>query len=250
MHLAQPFTFVFLLAGLALIGTWRSRFVSRRFLKSLTILYVLLAVICTPAVAYFAMGTLEWRYPPGNVAQDAGPVIVVLGGTVRIDDVDPQASQLSPDSLVRCIHAARLYRQGPRRTLVASGGKVSPSLPGPPLAHLMRDFLVQLGVDANDILVEDQSRTTYENAVETRKLLGQQGIEKIILVTEATHLYRAERCFRHVGFDVVPVGCNYRARPLGWSLIDFLPSSAAAANIDSVGHEWLGMAWYWFHGRI
>jgi len=53
-------------------------------------------------------------------------------------------------------------------------------------------FLVKLGVPATDVLVEDRSRTTSENAVETQKLLALRGISKILLVTDAAHDLRAD----------------------------------------------------------
>lgn len=114
----------------------------------------------------------------------------------------------------------------------------------------MHDFLVDQGVKERDLLMEGTSSTTYENALYARDLLFQRGINKIVLVTGASHLWRAEGCFHAQGFQVTPSACDFRARRVAWSVRNFLPSSHASADVQLVVHEWLGIAWYWLHGRI
>ena len=85
----------------------------------------------------------------------------------------------------------------------------------------MRDFLVRTGIDPSGVVVEGRSRSTYENAVECGKLLRARGLRRVILVTEASHMDRAVRCFRKQGIDAIPSACRYRATelnlsPLGW----------------------------------
>ena len=86
------------------------------------------------------------------------------------------------------VYAARLYHQGKPRLIVVSGGKVDAGVPGPTLAQAMRDLLVGQGIKENDLLVEDQSRTTYENALLTAKILSRRGIRQIVLVTSAVDM--------------------------------------------------------------
>jgi uncharacterized SAM-binding protein YcdF (DUF218 family) len=114
----------------------------------------------------------------------------------------------------------------------------------------MRDMLIKLGVDASDLKTESSSRSTYENAVECRRLLERQGIRKILLVTEATHMRRAVLCFRKEGIEVVPAACHHRATDFEWSILNFLPSPSAADGIADSIHEWLGLAWYRLRGWI
>ena len=116
--------------------------------------------------------------------------------------------------------------------------------------QLMRDFLIKLGVDPSDLRVEANSRTTYENAVECRKLLERQGVRKILLVTEAWHMRRALLCFRKQGIEVVPAACHHFATDFDPSALNFLPSPGAADVFRDVWHEWLGLAWYRLFGRI
>jgi uncharacterized SAM-binding protein YcdF (DUF218 family) len=114
----------------------------------------------------------------------------------------------------------------------------------------MRNFLLQLGVVAEDILLEDRSRTTYENALYSSDILRQRGLTLAVLVTDANSLLRAELCFRKQGIAVVPCGCYYRATHFDAALSDFLPNPASMGQLELVVHEWLGLAWYQLNGRI
>ena len=131
-----------------------------------------------------------------------------------------------------------------------SSRSVASQLPGEPsCAEVMRDFLIGVGVNPADVLLEDQSRTTYENAVGCARLLRGRQVGTVVLVTDAVHMYRAERCFRKQGLTVIPAPCNYRATEFRWSLPAFLPHAHAAVGSQEVFHEWLGTLWYWCRGR-
>jgi uncharacterized SAM-binding protein YcdF (DUF218 family) len=91
---------------------------------------------------------------------------------------------------------------------------------------------------------------THENAVESARLLRERGIRKVLLITDATHLWRAERCFLAQGIEVVPCGAYYRTIDFEWSEWKFLPNARAARNTSRVLHEWLGLIWYRLRGWI
>src|SRR5262249_49735773 len=101
-----------------------------------------------------------------------------------------------------------------------------------------------------DIIVENRSQTTYENALFSTELLQERHLERIVLVTDSTHMFRAERCFRKQGLAVVPAVCNFRAVRFEVTLFTFLPNPMAAVNGEAAGHEWVGSIWYWLQGRM
>src|SRR5262249_10928897 len=142
------------------------------------------------------------------------------------------------------------YRQGPPCPVLVSGGKEAPDAPEPACAEVMRTFLLQLGVAPADILVEGRSQTTYDNARFSRELLQERHLQPVVLVTEATHMFRGERCFRKQGLDVVPAACNFRATTFDWALPTFVPSPGAARACQDAEHEWVGAIWYWLNGRM
>src|SRR5262249_43788655 len=100
-----------------------------------------------------------------------------------------------------------------------------------------------------DVIEEDASSNTYENVVESVRILRERGLTRVLLVTDASHLERSTRCFRKQGFETVPCGCHYRTLHLEWTTTDFLPNPAETGAVQAALHEWLGMAWYALHGR-
>ena len=70
-----------------------------------------------------------------------------------------------------------------------------------------------------------------------------------MLVTDASHLPRAARCFRAQGINVVPAGSRFRTNRFQWSLSSFLPSAGGAQGFGRAMHEWLGSLWYELTGK-
>jgi uncharacterized SAM-binding protein YcdF (DUF218 family) len=134
-----------------------------------------------------------------------------------------------------------------------SGGDANVFRSGPPEAHEMKRWVGRLGVPETAILTEDRSRTTYENAANTKHLLGSS---HILLVTTAYHLPRAVALFRKQGFTVTPMPCGYEAAdyPLdSWrhlTLFDLLPSYTALAITTHAIDEMAGIAVYWTVGKL
>jgi uncharacterized SAM-binding protein YcdF (DUF218 family) len=249
-ELVDPFVVCHLILGAALALLWRSKEVPRGRLWVLTFAFLGLLLVCTQPGAYVAAGSLEWAIPPRYDLPEGTQAIVVLGG--RVDPANDVRTRplLGDEGTMRCLKAAQLYREGGPCLVVASGGNPDPTHPGPPCGKAMADFLADVGVARENLMWEGTSRTTYENALETRRLLKPHGIQRIVLVTSATHLKRSERCFQAQGFEVAPRGCCYRATEMTWSPFALLPSAEAAQTTSAAAHEWLGLVWYWMHGRI
>jgi len=71
--------------------------------------------------------------------------------------------------------------------------------------------------------VEDQSRNTHENAVLSAQILEREKVNRVVLVTSATHMRRAAAEFRAHGLDVVPAPVTVPAPGEGL-LADWVPS--------------------------
>ncbi len=252
--LMNPFLLLVLLVLLTQGNLWRRRLESRRRLILAALPLLGLLILCTPAVGHLAFCTLEWQVSAENVrqAEPNAEAIIVLGGYIlSVDDNRPRPL-LGPDSLYRCFHAVEVYRRIGPCPVIVSGGQVDPDDPRPALAPVMREFLITQGVDPADLILEDRSGSTFENAVECARVLQSEGIDpgKIALVTEAVHMPRALSCFRKQGINAIPSPCNWRTSAFKPSLSAILPDPSAAVSIQQVFHEWLGLAWYKFQGRI
>jgi uncharacterized SAM-binding protein YcdF (DUF218 family) len=246
--LLRPIVVAYAAAGVALFLLWRRRD-RRGRLALLSAAFAFLLVLSFPVTSYLALGSLEWAYPPMRDRPADAPVIVVLSGSLQPANAEGTRFQPGTDTLYRCLRAAEVYRTSPCPVLV-SGGKVHEGEPGPALAVVMRDFLLTQGVRAEDVILEDVSRTTYENAVECARILREKGVHRVVLVTDAAHMRRAGGCFRKQSVDVVDCSCRYRATRRSLGLTDFLPEGSAVAGTEEAAHEWLGLAWYWLTDKL
>lgn len=249
VQLLQPYTLAWLLAVVAFVYAWRRHREARGRLVLLGIPLLWLLLLSTPAVAHLAVGSLEWQYAPLEAPPEDVDHVVVLSGSIRPPGPGRTKPEPDEDTLQRCLHALELYRRRPCR-LVLSGGHCDPACPEVSNAAVMRDFFRQHGIPEADLVLEESSRTTHENAVGCREVLEPLGVRRVVLVTEAAHMYRSVLSFRRQGFDVTAAPCNYHLRRFGWSLHSFLPEPGAAANSQGVCHEWLGTLWYWWNERI
>jgi uncharacterized SAM-binding protein YcdF (DUF218 family) len=252
VSLLHPFTLLFLACDVCVIVLWSRRIERRRALTTLTVCLAVLQLFCTPVVAYLCALPLE--APLAGRARrsttDEPGAIVVLSGGPFVVEADDGTWLLDETTRLRCLHAAEVARRTPGVPIVVSGGMVGAHDRARPTAPVMRDLLVALGVNADDVIVEDRSTNTTTNATESAKLLNQRGIDTVILVSNATHLYRATLCFERAGLTVIPDGCCSRTGTLALSVFSFLPRVGAAKVNQEVVHEALGLVWYRLRGRL
>ena len=148
--------------------------------------FLFLMISFTPLTTWWAgMLARPWEDPRGDV-------LIVLGGD-RVDDM------IGYSSYWRSVYAVWAYREGGFRRVVLSGGPG-----GAAVAGAMRDFLAASGVPSEAIAVETESTSTRENALRTAELLRAE-TGRSVLLTSDFHMYRAYRCFRRAGLDVVAV---------------------------------------------
>ena len=198
----------------------------------------LLYLAALPAVAAWMIEEVEIKTalkPDFSGAQ----AIVVLGGGVQPGDGSTVADTLGPWSLERVVLAARAYRQLGLRVAVSGGRVAGAHVSG---ASLMKAALeTQFGVPVT--WVDDQSRTTYENAVFTARLLKADNVTTTVLVTQAWHMRRALWSFERVGLHVIPYPAPLTYDESG-RVDDYLPSIAALERSYHALHEAIGLAYY------
>lgn len=191
--------------------------------------------------ANFLTGGLESKF---NMPKDLkGDVIILLGGGI-IDEVPDLSGYGIPsdDMLGRIITAVRLQKKL-QVPIIVSGGKVYKR--GSAEAHIVRRFLIDLGVAESRIIVEDKSRNTYENAKYTREICSRYHYEKPVLVTSGYHLRRSLLSFEKIGLDVIPFPANFKSHQFNnyrWYLC--LPSSGSLALTAKALHEYTGILYY------
>jgi uncharacterized SAM-binding protein YcdF (DUF218 family) len=113
-------------------------------------------------------------------------------------------------------------------------------------AAAMRDFLVELGVPATAVVLEERSRNTRENALYTAEVLQAQGIGPVLLVTSALHMPRALATFQAAGVDAIPAATDFEVIQRPRVLLDWLPDAEALAASTRALKEYLGL-WVYRH---
>lgn len=241
-----PLSVALLLLAVAIVANGRrSRAGGRR--AAFAALGVL-GVCSMPPTGNSLMGGLESRYPP--LAIDGVPtsqVAIVLGGGIR--DFAPPRTMIELGSAAnRLLYAARLYRAGKVGYVIASGGSLTQPGSGIHEAELMRRLLVEWGVPSEHVVVEDQSRTTWENATNVAVLWREKGIRSGLLITSANHMPRALAAFRRNNLDVVPASTDLYSGSMS-SVLDIIPSAEALALCTMAMREWIGLIGYRLIGR-
>lgn len=254
-YAVYPYTWLCALAvalvALTVLPTSPARRRWRRILAVTTLATVWL--LGTPIVATIAGGFLEAWYPPFDRATAARfDAVVVLGGGVMGKGSLRPSDQLTGLSLQRTLCGVDRFAEGRAPRLVLSGGDATIFGEGPKEAVEMQRLAIRLGVPETAILLDDQSRTTYENAVGVKRALGQASI---LLVTSASHMPRAAALFRKQGFEVTPAPCTYQVRdwPGFWTDLDpfdFIPHLEGFYESSLVLSEVAGTITYWMAGKL
>lgn len=177
-----------------------------------------------------------------------GDVIVLLGGGIHDKVPDLTGSGAPSDSMMaRMVTAVRLQRQLGVPILV-SGGEVYAGRSAEAL--VVRRFLLDLGVPYRQILLEERSRDTIENARFSKVILQQHGYRQPLLVTSAFHMKRSLEAFRLEGVALTPVPANFitaKERTTIWP--DLLPEAGALQGSATALREYLGLLFYHLGGQ-
>lgn len=231
---------------LVLAALWCGRRQRRWWARGLMALALLgLWLPATPLIAGWLSAGLQ---PAPLVLADkaswqGAQAIVVLGGG-RQAAPEWGAGLEAPNywTASRLRHGAWLYRQT-GLPLAVSGGLGYAARVGQAseaalmAASLQRDYVVNVRWQ------EDRSRNTWENAMFSHELLAPAGVQKILLVTQALHMRRAQWAFAHAGFTVIAAPTDFYT-PEASGLQRLLPSPRAWLCSLQALHEYGGLLRY------
>lgn len=173
-------------------------------------------------------------------ANPRGDVIVLLGGGIYDHVKDLTGTGFpSGDTLARLVTVVRLQKRL-NIPVIISGGAVYPWKKAE--ASVDRRFLVELGVPADKIILEEKSRDTFENAKYVKYICEKRDFRDPILVTSAFHMRRSLMIFRHFNITVTPVPVELRIWKRKYRWPDYLPGDLRAAR--TACHEYLGLLYY------
>ena len=153
-------------------------------------------------------------------------VIVILGSRVY------PGGQPGPSLTRRTQHAVALYRQGLAPAIICSGGQAGPETSTEAAAAC--GLATTLGVPSSALLLEDQARSTEENALDTAAIMAKHDLHTVVVVSDGYHLYRANLLFWRAGVVPYPSPAQATTGPMN--------------PIERYGRETrelAALAWYW-----
>ncbi|WP_112663983.1 YdcF family protein [Microvirga flavescens] len=200
-------------------------------------------------VANYIILPLEERFPPFK--DDGKPVdgIILLGGAVEARESSSRGQIVANESAERVLETIELAKRYPNTRILISGGGGTVFGDGAAEAPIIAEFFKRVGIDGRRLIVEDQSRTTVENAVFSRRLVEQKPGERWLLVTSAWHMPRAVGVFRQTGFVVTPYSVDYRTSADSGVNKPFAFVSDGLRRLDVTAKEWAGLIAYRLAGH-
>ena len=233
---------------------WKTRFITdpslRKTLRTLALIGAagLYLLSIQPVLNFLASG-LEKKFPVVQESQikKTNAVIVLSAGTVEGVPASFSSIPALPGqtAIVRLSEGIRLYRMIKTNerscTIILTGGRFY----GKQYAAsvVSREWLVSMGIPANDIRLETSSRTTFEEARFVLPTVRNLSAAAVFLVTSASHMPRAVAAFDTFGLSVIPAPCNFTdSGKLG--LFSFLPEAVTLRESRLLLWEYLGAVFY------
>lgn len=232
---------LFVVAGMFLRR--RARLALGLQLLGLAVLYVFSIEPVAGALIRSTEAGVRATYRP-DVVYDA---VIVLGG-----GLDPDATEISgrPEynsAGDRILRGYELLREGRARNVLISGGSLDPRPEAIIEAEVLARQLQQWGIEPGRIFTEGKSRNTRENALQSQKIIEQQGWKTLLLVTSAAHLPRAYGCFAALGIRPDTFAADVRSppgkRPPSWLPRAYHLSASSEALRELAGrwvYRWRG----------
>lgn len=201
----------------------------------------LLLLLSTQAGAWLFMRPLENLEKPLTTARQYGAQAIVVLGAGRLRNSPEYGGKSIPDyiALGRLRYTAKLHRETGLPVLVSGGASEAHLAPlASDMAEALRDdFATPIS------WIEGDSSNTAENAAYSAAILKRAGIQRILLVTDAMHMYRSRMMFEQQGLAVIAAPTLFFASDT-LAPSDFIPGVEPLRRANYAIYEWLGIAWY------
>jgi len=219
--LPSVFVLVLILIGIILIFRKKRGKLGKILIILGILLYYLFSI--TP-VADSIISPLEKQYQPVQKEElnKADKIVLLLGG--------------KESDVLRASEVLRLYNL--QSAIIISGR--DPLSPKIEEAKEVKEFLTERGISAENIILEDKSRNTFESAKNIKEILDD---EPFFLVTSAYHLPRAIETFQKARTNPIPAPADFKIEK-NYDILDFFPNAENLRNSDIALHEYFGILWY------
>jgi uncharacterized SAM-binding protein YcdF (DUF218 family) len=236
----MPFPIFLILVGIGFYFWQRGndRRAKQFFLSAL----VWISLLSYPPFSALLLLPLESAYSKIELTNTPPKYIHVLGSGHTSNPKIPLSSEIDLVSLARLNEGVSLYKAYPNMKIIFSGYRGRDVVSN---ARKNSQMAVALGVDPADIILLESPQDTQEEAIASKKIVGDQ---PLILVTSASHMVRASALFRKAGIEIVPAPTDFQIK--GSSEFIGFPSAAGLGRSEAAFHEYLGLAWGRLKGTL
>jgi uncharacterized SAM-binding protein YcdF (DUF218 family) len=208
------------------------------------ILAVNILVICSlPIFSNKLITSLENEYILSDASSaKTADAIVVLSGMVRTINGKNGLSYEWGEASDRIFAGIELIKKNKAPIMILTGGKLPWSV-GKPEGEYLRDVAIKYGVPNKNILLTENVENTDQEAKAVGKLLNKTS-PKIILVTSAFHMPRAQKVFEAVGINIEPFAVDFLSGADKYTIMNFIPSAGALNQTSFFIRELIGRLYY------
>ena len=244
--LAMPFTWILALIVVATLTRnlkWKQRLL---WTAVGLLLFFSNNFIANEAMHAWEINTIAYdELPPHTLG------IVLTGST--IPDRYPEDRVYFSRGADRVTHTIQLYKLGKIKRILVSGGTGRLVTKESPEANKFKKVMVMAGVPDSVIILENETRNTFESAIAVKPLLDSLHLSAndCLLITSAFHMRRSLACYHKAGLDIQPFTTDFYSNPRG-----FYPDNLLIPRLDAIMtwqklvKEWVGMLAYKMAGYI
>ena len=243
--LLDPLFYIFLVLLIAILSSRYSKKVKGIFL----LFFVISCAAATGFITNKAMGYLE-NLQQSSPLKNHYDAVIVLSGMLDLELSDQQNPEFST-AVDRIIKGIELIKNNRTDYLIISGGDGGLQSSGKSEAALLGDFAKKWGVPEDKIIIEPDSKNTFENALETAKIIQKYQFKQLLLITSAFHMHRSIGCFKNQNLfpDILLVDFRSSQDHPSKDFRNYIPSSSGLNKLSVLIHEITGIIAYHLTGK-
>ena len=216
------------------------------YTKRNSIIYFAIAlfyIVSTPIFSDDFFKLVEGDQSRKSIASiEQADAIVVLSGMLSLHEMDGEeyVEWSDPD---RFFGGIALMKAGKATNLIFTGAKMPWGESNRTEGAALADYAAEYGIPYDHIVVTSLVTNTADEAIAVKNVaLG----NKIILVTSAFHMPRAQMLFEKEGLEVVPYPVDFKSLSTdSITFMDYLPNGQILAKTEMGIRELMGRIYYW-----
>ena len=212
--------------------------------KKIGLLGIFILLFCSiPIVSDKLIAYLESNYKLNQVSEvQEADAIVVLSGMIKVIKNKNNFDYEWGESVDRIFAGIELFKENKSQTLILTRGKLPWSV-GIPEGEYLREVAIKFGVPDKNILLTENVENTDQEAKAIKKLFSIKN-PKVILVTSAFHMPRAQTVFEAAGIDIEAFPVDFQSSESKLTFMSFIPSSSALSATSFFVREMIGRTYY------